>query len=888
VLAWIRRQASRVRSFLAPGAGDREFEDELASHLELATEENLRRGMAHEEARRAARLRLGGLAELQETNRELRGMPRLEVLLQDARFALRVLRRNPGFTCVALLTLALGVGANTALFSVVHALLLKPLPYADADALYNVFEAQPEQGVAGTGWSYPNLVALREQANAFSAVAGTQQHQLTLTSRGEPAVVNTATVSPDFFVAFGEPPLLGRPLRPEDGAPGAAPVVVLGETLWRGRFASDPGVIGSVIQLDQRAFTVVGVMSAAFRFPRFVEGDQIWIPLAQDPLFGSWTARRSGHWLQVTGRLKPGVSPSEARAQLTAIGSRLAAAFPAENQGWVIRMVPLQQMIVGQAKTPLLVLLGAVGLVLLIACANIANLLLARATARAREMGVRAALGASRARIVRQLLSEAAVLGLLGGAAGIGLAYGCVPVLSALIPASLPRVNAIRVDARVLLFGLALSAVASIAFGLAPALLAARADRLPSVPEHGPRAGEPAGRRRARSALAAFEIALATVVLVAAGLLLRSFARLTSVHPGFEVQHVLKADVSLPRAQYATPREWTRFSDELLSRLQSEPGLRDSALVVPRPIADRCVTLSFEIVGRPAESASASQTADYVSVSPDYFRVMAIPLLAGRVFERRDAASAPRVAIVSRALARGYFPNQDPLGRRLRFGFPPGAPGEEREIVGVVGDVRAMDLGTEPGPMMYVPYAQEPFWGANLVVRSALRPESVAAAIRAQVRRLDKDLPVTDVAGMPEVLQDSVAQPRFKARLLALCGAMALALAATGIFGVVSYSVSRRTSEIGVRLALGASHAAILRLILGETLTLTLAGLARGGPAALAAARLLSHELFELSPGDPLTLAGVAATLAAVALVSAIVPARRATRVEALVALRHE
>jgi putative ABC transport system permease protein len=489
---------------------------------------------------------------------------------------------------------------------------------------------------------------------------------------------------------------------------------------------------------------------------------------------------------------------------------------------------------------------------------------------------------------VRQLLSESAVLGLAGGALGVGLAYWAVPALRGLLPANLPQADEVGVDARVLGFGLLLSATASVVFGLAPAWLAPQADRLGALREDRARAGESAGRGRARRALAALEIALAVVVLVAAGLLLRSFARLTSVSPGFEVANVVKADISLPQYRYRTQEQWSRFSEELLSRLQARPGLKDAAVVVPRPVADRCLTLPLEIVGAPATSASVSRTAEYVSVSTDYFRVMGIPLEAGRVFDRRDAAASPRVTIVSRALARAYFPSQDPLGQRLRFGFPPGGPGAEREIVGVVGDVRAMGLGQDPGPMMYVPYAQEPFWGANLVVKSALRPEGVAAAIREEVRRLDKDLPVTDVAAMPEVLRDSIAQPRFRTLLLALFGAMALALAATGIYGVVSYSVAQRTSEIGVRLALGASRPAILRLVLRETLMLTLSGLAVGVPCALTASRLLSRQLFEIPPGDPLTLGATCCVLAAVALLSAFVPARRAMRVEAMVALRHE
>ena len=887
MFAWIQTLASRTRSWLSPRQAEQDFEHEIETHLNMLTDENVRRGMSPEEARRAARIRLGGLTQLRDTNRELRGLPMIETFLQDARYALRMLRKNPGFTAVAVLTLALGIGANTAIFSVVYAVLFKPLPYAQPNQLFNVFEVQSQAGVKGTGWSYANFAELREQNHVFTDMAGSQQHQLTLTGKGEPAVVNTSVITPELFSLFGAKPLMGRVFFSEDGKPGAPAVVILSENLWRGSFGADPHIIGSSINLDKRTFTVVGIMPAAFRFPAVSQSEQVWIPLVQDPLFSSWMDRRGGHWLQVTGRVKPGVSMTQVQAELDAISARLGKEFPAENDGWGIRMVPLQQMIVGKVKSALLVLLGAVGLVLLIACANIANLLLTRATSRAREIAVRTTLGAGRARIVRQLLSETAVLGLLGGLAGIALAYWGVQVLSSFLPPDLPRVNAIRVDNLVLGFALLLSAVASCVFGLAPALFAANSNLQSSLREGGGRSGESRNRRRARSFLAAGEIALAMVLLVAAGLLLRSFSKLMSVSPGFDAQHVIQADISLPRFQYSTPQQWAAFSGELLARIQAQPGLQNSAVAVPRPIGDGFVNLGFDIVGSPAASASASRTANYVSVSPDYFRVMAIPLLAGRLFNPHDAMSAPRVALISEAMARLYFPNQNPLGKQLTFGFPPDS-GAAREIVGIVGNVRDVALGQEPGPMMYVPYAQSPFWGANLVVKSTLSPSSVATAIRQEVQKIDKDLPVTEVAKMPDLIDASVAQPRFRTFLLGLFAAMALVLAATGIFGVISYSVSRRTNEIGIRVALGASRNSIFRMVLRETLVLTIAGMAVGIPCTLVATRLLGHMLFNVSASDPATLAVVTVGLAAVAALAGYIPARRAMRVDPMVALRYE
>ncbi|MGB9336860.1 MAG: ABC transporter permease [Candidatus Acidiferrales bacterium] len=887
MLAWLRALTSRTRAWLSPRHVDQDFTHELEAHLDMLTDENIRRGMPPEQARRAARIRLGGLTQLQETNRELHGLPILETFLQDTRFALRMLRKNLGFTAVAVLTLALGIGANTAIFSVVYAVLLKPLPYANSEQLFNVYEMQSQEKTAKTGWSYLNFAELREQNHVFTEVAGSQQHQLTLTGRGEPTVVNTSVITPELLSLFGATPLAGRIFSSDDGKPGAPAVVVLGENLWRNSLAADPNIIGSSINLDKRAFTVIGILPASFRYPRITDTEQLWIPLVQDPLFGSFMDRRAGHWLQVTGRLKPGISITQAQAELDAIAASLAKEFPEENSGWAAGMSPLQEMIVGKMKSPLFVLLGAVGLVLLIACANIANLLLTRATSRAREIAVRSALGAGRARIIRQLLSETAVLGLLGGAAGIVLAYWGVHALSSLLPQSLPQVNAIRVDNSVLTFALLLSIIASCAFGLAPAFFAANSDLQSSLREGGGRAGESRTRRRARSFLAAAEIALAMVLLVAAGLLLRSFAKLMSVNPGFDARNIVQADVSLPRYQYSTAQQWSVFAGELLARIQTQPGMHDSAIVVPRPISDGQVNLGFDIVGEPPSSAAASRTADYVSVSPEYFRVMGIPLLAGRDFDQRDILGAPRVTLISEALARLYFPNQDPLGKWLAFSLPPdtGAP---REIVGIVGDVRDVSLGQAPGPEMYVPYAQSPFWGANFVVKSSLSPASVAAAFRQVVRKIDKDLPVTDVSLMPELIDASAAQPRFRTYLLTLFAAMALVLAATGIFGVISYSVACRRNEIGIRMALGASRSAILRMVLRETLSLTLAGLALGIPCALAASRLVAHLLFNVSTYDPATLTTVAVALAAVAAAAGYIPARRAMRVDPIRALRYE
>ena len=888
MVGWTKSIFSRARAAWSMGRVDQEFSDELKAHLELLTEENVRRGMEPLDARRAAHIRLGGMTQLTETNRELRGLPMIETFLQDARFALRMLRKNPGFTAIAVLTLALGIGANTAIFSVVYATLFKSLPYPHSEQLFSIFQQQSKNTSIQTGWSYANFEDLRKQSRAFVELAGAQQHQLTLTGRGEPFVVNTSVVTPELFSVFQVQPIAGRPFTTADGKAGAPAVVILSENLWRDRFGGNSGIIGSSINLDKAAYTVVGIMPSTFRFPQISQADQIWVPVAHDPLFGPWMPRRGGHWLQVTGRLKPGVTLAQAQAELNGIAANLAAEYPADDEGWDIRTISLRTLLVGDVRTGLLVLLGAVGLVLLIACANIANLLLARATSRSREIAVRATLGAGRARIIRQLVSESAVLGLLGGVAGVALAYVGVQALTSLLPPGLPQVNPIRVDYFVLAFALVLSLLASTGFGLAPAFFAANSELQASLREGGGRAGESGRSRRARRTLAALEIALAMVLLVTAGLLLRSFSNLLDVNPGFDVQYVMKAEVALPRTQYSTARQWIQFADQVLTGLRAEHGLEQVTVAIPLPLADGNINLGFDIEGVPKKSDAETRTANYVSVGTEYFRVMGIPLMSGRLFEERDLMTSPRVALISRTFAREYFPNQDPIGKRLVFGFPFDGSNVPREIVGVVGDVRDVALGANPGPMMYVPFAQVPFPGAVIAVKSSLTLPVAAAAIRRTVAGLDKDLPVTDVAEMTEILQKSVAQPRFRTRLLSLFAVMALVLAATGIFGVISYSVSCRTNEIGIRVALGASRSQILGMVLGETMSLACAGLALGIPASLVAARLLGSMLFGVSAGDPLTLTAVGASLAAVAAVAGYLPARRAVRIDPLLALRHE
>src|SRR5499427_116158 len=876
----------RLRALLFRRRMDEELQEELQFHIQMQARKNRGVEVDPTEAMRLARLQFGSCVCATEECREQRGISSIEIFAKDVRFAFRMLRKSPGFTAVALLTLALGIGANTSIFSVVSAVMLRPLPYANPGQLIFVPEAKPEAGISGLGMSYPTFVELRDGNRVFSAIAGLGGHALVLTGYGEPSEVSTVVVTSEFFTVLAAQPLLGRVFISEDGQRGAAPVVVLSEILWRNRFGADPGIVGRSITLDMRPYNVIGIMPASFHTPFLNQTNQVWIPLPQDPLFSLWMTRPpQEHWMAVIARVRPDISSAQVQTELETIGTRLASEFPAEK-GWAIRTEPLQQTITGDVKLPLLLLLGAVGLVLLIACANVANLLLSRATSRSKEISIRIALGAGKGRIARQLLTECAILGLLGGWIGTLVAYWGVATLVPLLPSGLPEFHSIRLDGWVLGFAFVLSLATTLIFGLAPVLSTAGSDPQNELGE-GARAGESAGPRRARAALAVAEIALAMVLLTAAGLLLRSFAQLTSVNPGFQPSHVVKAMVSLPYFQYSTPKQWVAFSEELMTRLQAQPGMQDSAIAGPLPIVDCCVTLDFKIVGHPQPQAGTSDAANYVPASPQYFAVMGIPLRRGRLFNEYDSPSSAPVALISETLAKRYFANEDPLGRQLTFGFPVNGV-VSREIVGIVGDIRDVSLGEEPGPMLYVPFAQAPLYGGEVVVKSPLTTSAVVGAIRAATHGIDKNLPITDIAALPDVLNASVAQPRFRTLLLALFGAIALVLAAVGIFGVISYSVSRRTHELGIRMALGAQPRSVMSMVLRETLALALLGIAVGVPCAVAAGRLIRRLLFNVTLYDPTTLVLVPVLLVAVAALASYIPARRAMRVDPLVALRHE
>ena len=882
-----RKILLRLRSFFRRRAADADLDSELRFHLEREISANISAGMSPPEARHAALLKFGGVEQLKEECRDTRNTNYIHDLAQDLRYALRMLRKSPGFTAIAVLTLALGIGANTAIFSIVDAVLLRSLPYPHPDQLVLMFEVPLKQPDALSAFSYRDFTACREQNSVFSDMAGNAFHDLTLTGAGDPSVVNTADVTPEIFSVLGAKPLLGRTLRPDDGKQGAAPVAVVSENLWRSRFGADPNLIGKPIILDMRSFTVVGILPANFRYPDGAPHQDVWIPIAQDPLFGPLLSRPGVPALAAIARLRTGVSLEQAKAEVKALGARFAKEFPTQDAGSTIRLVPYRQFVVGKnVKSALLILLGAVGLVLLIACANIANLLLSRATSRGREIALRIALGARRGRIVRQLLTESALLGLLGGIAGVLLAFWAIWILRPLLPADLTRISSIHLGGPVLTFALVLSLVAAVVFGLAPALLATQSNLQTNIQQGGAHAGQRGGLMR--NFLAVAEIALAMVLLVAGGLLIRSFALVTSVNPGFDPANLIRTEVSLPQFQYSTPQQWSSFASELLSRLHAQAAFRDSALGGPLPM-DRQgeASFPFSIVGNPPLPPGKSLAADWATVSPDYFRVMRIPLLRGRFFTEEDSSSNPNVAIISETLAERYFPNQNPIGRQMKFGFPPNG-NVSREIVGIVGDVRDTALSQKPGPMMYVPFAQEPLYGGEVVVRSSMNAATVAAGVRRAVQSIDKNLPVTDIERFPDALGASVAQERFRTFVLSSFSAIALLLAAIGIFGVISYSASLRTREIGIRMALGAHPRDVLRLILQQGAKLALVGLSVGIVAVFALTRLMASLLYDVSATDPVTFIAVAILLTAVAMLACYIPARRAMHVDAMIALRYE
>jgi putative ABC transport system permease protein len=797
---------------------------------------------------------------------------------QDARFGFRMLWKRPGFTTVALVVLALGIGANTAIFSVVDAVLLRPLPYPGADRVVAFTGVNPPKGITSSNMSAPDFDDWRAQAQSFEALAMYAATSANVTGGDEPERVASAVVMPDFFRVLGVGAARGRPLVADDAQPGGGLVVVISHGLWVRRFGADPGVVGRRIELGGRSFEVVGVMPAGFDFPQRAE---LWTALR----LNTNEVPRDDREFSIVGRLKDGVTLEKAQAEMDTLTARLAQQYPVTNTGWGVRVERLRDNLVGRLRTTLFVLMAAVGLVLLIACSNVANLLLARAASRRREVAVRLALGAGRLRIVRQMLTESALLALVGGALGVGLSVWLTDLLVALAPAGTPRLDEVRADARVVLFAVGATLLTGLVFGLAPALQASRPDLGESLKEGGRGAVE--ARSRVRSLLVVAEVALSLVLLIGAGLLVKSFARLQKVNPGFDPSNVLTMKLSLPGARYREPRDKAEFYSKLVARVAALPGVESAAATLSLPLggSNYSVGRAFIREGRPL-TPEESDNAAYSVATPDYFRAMRIPLLRGRAFNERDDADSPMVVVINETMARKVFPGEDPVGKRIRIWRDEKFP---REIVGVVGEAKPEGMDAEPAFQMYVPVRQDGAWNSlTLVVRAQGEPSSLAGAVRGEVRALDKDLPVYNVKTMGQVVSEATAYRRVTAVLMAGFAVVALLLAAVGLYGVVSYAVAQRTREFGIRVALGAQTRDILRLVLRQGGALVLAGVLAGVAAALVATRVLASLLYEVSTTDATVFVLVPALLAAVALAACLVPARRATKVDPTEALRYE
>ena len=796
-------------------------------------------------------------------------------LMTDLRFAARQMSKTPGFTLVAILTLAFGIGATTAIFSVVNGVILRPLPYAEPDRLVRVIEILPQFGRFAVAPA--NFLDWRQQNSVFERIAAYAGGTDAVGGPEGPERIAMSSVSWDTFELLGVPPALGRGFRADEDLPNRNDVAVISHGMWQRRFGGDAAILGRPLDLSSGPVTIVGVMPPDFYFPaRDVE---FWRPIAFNPA----NATRGGHYISVVARLKPGVTVAAAGAEMKGIAERLAEQYPKTNHKESAETIAAHELIVGQIRPTLLTLLAAVAVVVLIACANVANLLLARASVREKEIAIRAAMGAGRGRLVLQMLAESLVLATAGGALGVLLAYLAIEPIQTLSAGSIPRVADVAIDRTVLLFAVLMSLATGLLFGGAPAWQASRSGPGAALKE-GARAASSAGGRWLRSALLVGEVALSLVLLVSAVLLLRSFARLTGVDPGFQPEKVLTFRVSLPQVSYPDSHHRFAFYDRLLEKLRSTPGVEAAGMAQQVPMRGDYV-LSFSIQGRPSAGPGTDPSANYRSVSPGYFESLGIPLRRGRLIDERDTDKAPLVAVVDEAFARRYFPGEDPIGRGIDIGN--GTDGYY-EIVGVVGDVHYGGLDATPAPSMYAPFKTDPFGTMAVVVRAAGDPAQLTGAARQAVREIDSALPAYAILPLSQVVSDSVAQRRFSMLLLALFAFVALFLAAVGLYGVVSYTVSLRTREIGVRMAIGAQRGDVLKLVVGGGMKLALAGTAIGIVAALALSRVVESMLYGVTPFDVTSYALTAAVLLAVSALACFVPARRATAVDPLLALRAE
>ena len=875
----------RLRAIFGAKSMDAGLDEELQFHFTRQLEKHIQAGVSPEEGRRRVRLDFGGATQIREECRDARGTRAFEALRQDVRYGLRTLRKNPGFTAVALLTIALAIGANTAMFSVVYGALLRPLPYADPDRLIVLNETHPRIGTVSV--SYLNFVDWRAQNHVFSGMAVMAGVGYNLSGIAQPETISGQAVSSNFLSLIGVHPLLGRDFDPSEDKAGAAPVVMLTYRLWQSHFGGRQDVIGSSIALDGRGFTIVGVLPRDFRTTDAVDVLEplgVWLTKNNDAI-----ERGSRGDTIAVGRLAPGVTLAGARAEMEGIGARLAAAYPIENNQFGVALQPIRELFVGEIRPALLILFAAVMFVLLIACANVANLFLMRAAGRTREIALRIAIGATGGRIIQQMLAESFVVAGLGGILGLGFAVAGMKAMSSLIPAAAMAGDGAKLNGAVLLFALGAAMLSAITFGLAPAMQSVRAGVHSRLKESGKSTTSGVRQNRWRTMLVVAELALSVILLTGAGLMLKSVYRLMAVDPGFRTDHILRLNLGLTPAQYPDALAMRAFWRRLLDGVRALPGVESAALGTNVPLTNSHSRGDITVEGMALPAPGSFPHPDRHSVSPGYLRTLGVRLLGGRDFTDGDSETAPKVALVNARLARDLFPGQDPVGRR----FLTGRPDAKRSpvwitIVGVVDDTRMYGLANPSRLEIYRPLEQATPDDMDLVVRSRIEPAALTSSIRAVVASIDRNQPISAIRTMDELIQESVGSRRLTLILLGAFSALALVLAGIGIYGVISYSVAQRTQEIGIRMALGAGRPDVMGMILLQGARIASAGLILGMLTAFGLTRYLEKLLFSVSPADPAIFGIVALVLALVALLACYIPARRTLRVDPMTALRYE
>src|SRR5829696_4571062 len=877
--ALVRQRADRERRELSV-----DVVDELACHLADLHATAVRNGASGADARRMALDTLNAASFLELSKRPRARSLGTVFMKSDLIYAIRGLRKRPLFTAAAVLTLALGIGANSAIFTVVNAVLLRPLPYPAPDRLMMLWTYNPRQGYNKDVSAYPNFNDWRRQSASFESMSAYFGATFSLTQAGDPAQIEGAIVTPGFFETLGVAPALGRTFGVRDGAAGAAQVAILSHRLWQTRFGADPAIVGRTVLLNSVSHDVLGVMPPSFAHP---DTAAVWTPLAPSERLVPVMQSRTAYWLQVVGRIKPSIDRRAAQSEMDVIAASLERQYPDANAGIGVRLVPLHEEIVGNVRQPLLILFATAVFVLLIACANVANLLLARAASRQRELAIRSALGAGRRRLIAQLLTESLLLATAGGAAGLLLAAWGIQALASLAPSNLPRLTGVQIDTSVILYTSLASLVTGLIFGAAPALQSGATTAGEFLKARGRAESQGAGGRRLRAAVAIAEVALALVLVIAAGLLVRSVVAMNKVDLGFDARRILAVRVELPRARYSQDAQITAFFNDLASRLRALPGVESVGLGSSVVRAPQSSTLTVD--GRiPQDPNVRNVSVPYDSISPEFFTTLRIPLRRGRTVTSADGPSTQRVVVVNEALARRFFPGEDPLGKRVTYDDPANAHARWLTIVGIVADTHRGGVDREPRAELYYPLTQLPERRMYALIRTSGDPLALVRPAQAQVWAIDPNQPTASVRSVEAILADSQANRRFTTLLLGLFSIVALALAAIGIYGVIAYSTAQRVQEIGIRMALGASRTNVLASVLKEAVVIGVVGLAFGLAAALALTRFLAGLLFGVSARDPMTFVALPAGLLLVAVLAALIPAARAVRVNPLVALRGE